>query len=131
MSRRFHKAWQKLGPWSSEGEKRGARVQLNLLTGAKTYQCFYSENNMLDSEAEWEKELVDTLEMDTNTFRPPEKIPSRVNLVNQEVCSVLHVLRSSLRAVSAALGVGYTFLPLVAVMLGARGIDAYYHPGAP
>ena len=86
---------------------------------------------MLDSEAEWEKELVDTLEMDTNTFLSPDKIPSRANLVIQGVCSVLHVLHSSLRAVPIALGVGYTFLALVAVMLGARGIYACYHAGAP
>jgi hypothetical protein len=67
---KMHSAWQLLQPWIVEAENRGARVQLVFLTKAKTYQCMYGENSMMDTEEEWACEFLDTLGFDGATFRP-------------------------------------------------------------
>jgi hypothetical protein len=63
-------------------------VKLIFFTQAKEYQYPDGENNMLNTEAEWEKELTDLLEPYGHTFVPPH-IPSRWQTFGNSCCGML------------------------------------------
>jgi hypothetical protein len=88
LPRRFHAAWQVLRPWITQAEARGATVKLIFFTQAKKYQYPDGENNMLNIEAEWEKELTDLLGPYGHTFVPPH-IPSRWQTFGNLCCGML------------------------------------------
>jgi hypothetical protein len=116
LAHKMHSAWQLLQPWIVEAENRGAQVQLVFLTKAKTYQCMYGENNMMDTEEEWAYEFLETLGFDGATFRPAP-------IKNMGVAEM--VFRGS-RLPSLSVHAGYSVaaaLGLAAAML-RDGVDA-------
>jgi hypothetical protein len=88
LPRRFHATWQVLRPWITQAEARGATVKLIFFTQAKEYQYPDGENNMLNTEAEWEKELTDLLRPYGHTFVPLH-IPSRWQTFGNSCCRML------------------------------------------
>jgi hypothetical protein len=88
LPRRFHAAWQVLRPWITQAEARGATVKLIFSTQVKEYKYADGKNNMLNTEAEWEKELIDLLGSYCHTFVPP-RIPSRWRTFRRACCNML------------------------------------------
>jgi hypothetical protein len=84
----FHEAWKVLRPWITQAEARGARVKLMFFTRAKEYRYMNGRNSMLNSEAEWEKNLIDELEAYVNAF-VLLPVPSRWQTFRRACCGMM------------------------------------------